>query len=50
MSFNGVGGGALKPYVGRIIRQRHRYVTAEVPLFNRIENVLFGIRLEGDPE
>lgn len=43
--------GALKPYVGRIIRQRlrHRYVTAEVPLFNRCENVLFGIRMEGDP-
>lgn len=44
--------GALKPYVGRITRQRlrHRYVTAKVPLFNRMENVLFGIRLEGDPE
>jgi len=44
--------GALKPYVGRITRQRlrHRYVTAKVPLFNRVENVLFGIRLEGDPE
>lgn len=43
--------GALKPYVGRITRQRlrHRYVTAEVPLFNRCENVLFGIRMEGDP-
>ncbi|MEZ3486169.1 MAG: hypothetical protein K1W22_06135 [Lachnospiraceae bacterium] len=43
--------GALKPYVGRITRQRlrHRYVTAEVPLFNRVENVLFGIRMEGDP-
>lgn len=43
--------GALKPYVGRITRQRlrHRYVTAEVPLFNRRENVLFGIRMEGDP-
>jgi len=43
--------GALKPYVGRITRQRlrHRYVTAEVPLFNRRENILFGIRLEGDP-
>lgn len=43
--------GALKPYVGRITRQRlrHRYVTAEVPLFNRRENVLFGIRVEGDP-
>jgi transcription antitermination factor NusG len=43
--------GALKPYVGRITRQRlrHRYVTAEVPLFNRRENVLFGIRVDGDP-
>ncbi len=43
--------GALKPYVGKITRQRlrHRYVTAEVPLFNRRENVLFGIRVEGDP-
>ncbi|GFI48956.1 hypothetical protein IMSAGC020_00151 [Lachnospiraceae bacterium] len=43
--------GALKPYVGRITRQRlrHRYVTAEVPLFNRKENVLFGIRVDGDP-
>ncbi len=41
---------ALKPYIGRITRQRrHRYVTAEVPLFNRRENVLFGIRLDGDP-
>lgn len=43
--------GALKPYLDRITRQRlrHRYVTAEVPLFNRTENVLFGIRMEGDP-
>ena len=43
--------GALKSYVGRITRQRlrHRYVTAEVPLFNRRENVLFGIRMDGDP-
>lgn len=43
--------GALEPYVGRITRQRlrHRYVTAEVPLFNRVENILFGIRVEGDP-
>ena len=43
--------GALKPYVGKITRQRlrHRYVTAEVILFNRRENVLFGIRMEGDP-
>lgn len=43
--------GALEPYVGWITRQRlrHRYVTAEVPLFNRRENVLFGIRLDGDP-
>lgn len=44
--------GALKEYVGRIRRQRlrHRYVTAEVELFNRREDVLFGIRVEGDPE
>lgn len=43
--------GALKSYVGRITRQRlrHRYVTAEVLLFNRRENVLFGIRMDGDP-
>lgn len=43
--------GALKPYVGKITRQRlrHRYVMAEVPLFNRRENVLFGIRLDEDP-
>ena len=43
--------GALEPYVGQITRQRlrHRYVTAEVPLFNRKENILFGIRLSGDP-
>lgn len=43
--------GALEPYVDQITRQRlrHRYVTAEVPLFNRRENVLFGIRLKGDP-
>lgn len=43
--------GALRPYLGRITRQRlrHRYVTAEVPLFNRVENILFGIRIKGDP-
>lgn len=43
--------GALEPYVRRITRQRlrHRYVTAEVPLFNRWEKLLFGIRLDGDP-
>jgi len=43
--------GALEPYIGKITRQRlrHRYVTAEVPLFNRQENVLFGIRMAGDP-
>ena len=43
--------GALKPYIGRITRQRlrHRYVTARVRLFNRQEDVLFGIRVEGDP-
>ncbi|XCP84020.1 transcription termination/antitermination NusG family protein [Roseburia hominis] len=44
--------GVLKEYVGQIRRQRlrHRYVTAEVELFNRREDVLFGIRVEGDPE
>lgn len=44
--------GVLKAYVGRIRRQRlrHRYVTAEVELFNRREDVLFGIRVEGDPK
>ena len=44
--------GVLKPYVGRITRQRlrHRYVTANVVLFNRQENILFGIRMDGDPE
>lgn len=43
--------GALEPYVGRITRQRlrHRYVTAEVPLFSRRAEVLFGIRMDGDP-
>lgn len=44
--------GALRSYVGRIRRQRlrHRYVTAEVELFHRREDVLFGIRMEGDPK
>lgn len=43
--------GVLEPYVGRITRQRlrHRYVTAEVPLFSRLAEVLFGIRIDGDP-
>ena len=43
--------GALEPYVGRITRQRlrHRYVTAEIPLFCRRAEVLFGIRMDGDP-
>lgn len=44
--------GALGAYVGKIRRQRlrHRYVTAEVELFQRREDVLFGIRMEGDPK
>ena len=43
--------GALKPYIGRITRQRlrHRYVTAEIPLFCRRAEVLFGVRMDGDP-
>lgn len=42
--------GALRPYVNKIKKQRlnKRFVIAEVPLFNRKENVLFGIRTEGD--
>ena len=44
--------GVLKPYLNQITRQRlrHRYVTARVRLFNRQEDVLFGIRMEGDPK
>lgn len=44
--------GALEPYLNHITRQRlrHRYVTARVSLFNRQEDVLFGIRVEGDPK
>ena len=42
--------GILKKYEGQIIRQRlrKRYVLAEVELFQRKENVLFGIYLPGD--
>ncbi len=43
--------GVLAPYLNQITRQRlrHRYVMARVQLFNRQEEVLFGIRMEGDP-
>lgn len=42
--------GVLKPYLGNVVRQRlrQRYVIAKVPLFQREEEVLFGIRLDGD--
>ena len=42
--------GILKKYEGQIIRQRlrKRYVLAEVELFQRKENVLFGVYLPGD--
>lgn len=42
--------GALSPYRHQIKRQRlnKRFVIASVPLFNRQEEVLFGIRLAGD--
>ena len=42
--------GTLKTYLPNVVRQRlrQRYVIARVPLFNRMENVLFGIRLEED--
>lgn len=44
--------GALKPYMEQITRQRlnKRFVIADVPLFNRKEAILFGIRMEGDPQ
>ena len=44
--------GVLKAYMGCVIRQRlnKRFVIAEVPLFNRKEEVLFGIRVDGDPK
>lgn len=43
-------GGILKKYEGQITRQRlrKRYVLAEVELFQRKEDVLFGIYLPGD--
>lgn len=42
--------GILKKYEGQIIRQRlrKRYVLAEVELFQRKENVLFGVYLPED--
>lgn len=42
--------GTLKTYLPNVVRQRlrQRYVIARVPLFNRMEEVLFGIRLEED--
>lgn len=42
--------GVLKRYAGQITKKRlrKRYVLAEVPLFNRMETVLFGIVLPDD--
>lgn len=42
--------GALKAYLGNITKQRlnKRFVIAKVPLFNREEEILFGIRVEND--
>lgn len=42
--------GALEHYVHQIVRQNlhRRFAVAEVPLFNRNQTVLFGIRLEQD--
>lgn len=42
--------GALKPYQDKIIRQRlrQRYVIAEISLFNRKEEVLFGVKVDGN--
>ena len=42
--------GALEHYVHQIVRQNlhRRFAVAEVPLFNRRQTVLFGIRLEQD--
>lgn len=42
--------GVLSIYLPNVVRQRlrQRYVIARVPLFNRVEDVLFGIRLEED--
>lgn len=43
-------GGILKKYESRIVRKRlrKRYVLAQIELFCRKENVLFGIRVKGD--
>ena len=42
--------GILKPYKDHIVRKRlrKRYVLAEVELFQRKENILFGIYMPGD--
>ncbi len=42
--------GALEHYVHQIVKQNlhRRFAVAEVPLFNRRQTVLFGIRLEQD--
>ncbi len=42
--------GILEGYLSNMVKQRlrQRYVIAKVPLFNRVEDVLFGIRLEED--
>lgn len=42
--------GALAPYMKRVTKQRlrHRFVVAKVALFNREEDVLFGVKLQKD--
>lgn len=42
--------GVLKPYLEKVIRQRlrQRYVIARVPLFQREEEILFGIKMPED--
>lgn len=43
--------GALENYVKQVVRLNlhKRFAVAEIPLFNRNQTVLFGIRLEQDP-
>ena len=42
--------GVLRPYVNRVIclNLHKRFAVAEIPLFNRRQEILFGIRLEQD--
>ena len=42
--------GVLKPYVSRVVRLNlhKRFAVAEIPLFNRRQEILFAIRLEQD--